>query len=230
LQIVKFLITFGIVVSINSNLHWLFVVTSTLHLHPASLLPLVRTLARIRLLTCDCAPHTTAPAPHLATLFTDAHGRAVPSRFRTLFAVYLLAPIALLFLNYAVLTWRVTWLEKTTQEMLALGVYVAVAALLVLNRELFYTAAVAAAAAAATVGNTAPAPAPAPVPPPAPAPTMPTAAQPPPPAAEPPAGPPPDSEETLQQRRRRRWASGPALPLGRHAQVVAEASGPFIGP
>ena len=51
LQIVKFLITFGIVVSINSNLHWLFIATTSLHLHPSSLLPLLRTLARIRLLS-----------------------------------------------------------------------------------------------------------------------------------------------------------------------------------
>ena len=50
LQITKFLITFGVVVAINTNLHWLSIAVSNLHLQTTSLQPLLRTLARMRLL------------------------------------------------------------------------------------------------------------------------------------------------------------------------------------
>ena len=59
------------------------------------------------------------------------------SRFRILFVVYLLAPIAFLFLDFAVLTWRVSWLPPATQELLTFCVLVSIAVLVYHNRELF---------------------------------------------------------------------------------------------
>ena len=57
---------------------------------------------------------------------------------RIIYAVYLLAPIGLLFLNYAVLTWRVDWLPETTRETLAFGVLATVGLLIFQNRDLFH--------------------------------------------------------------------------------------------
>ena len=91
---IKFLITFGIIVAMNANVERLRAQTFENGIHGQN-----DVFIKLKMFQYACYTHTT----QLTTNTPSRH-------FRWAFLAYLIIPIILLFVNFAVLSWQQAWI------------------------------------------------------------------------------------------------------------------------